>query len=127
MLKHFVDEGELKQVGDISTPWPCFMIAVRNDVIKKNLEQIERLFDTITYCAKLFYQERQESLNFISSSCHLHMEDAEKWYKTVQFAENTRHISEKVLEDTKQILQRAKVLSTDVDIKTVYNCDFVQL
>jgi sulfonate transport system substrate-binding protein len=127
MLKHFVDEGELKQVGDILTPWPCFMIAVRNDVVERDPDLIARLFDAITYCAQLFYQEKQESLQFISQSCHLHMEDAENWYKTVQFAENTRKISEKVLQETKQILIRAKVLDKDADVTTIYNTSFSQV
>jgi len=127
MLKHFVDQGELKQVGDILTPWPCFMIAVRHEIIERNPAGIEKLFDTITECTKLFYDQKQAALDFISRACHLKMEDAEKWYCTVKFASNTRHISKKVLQETKDILLRAKVLSNDLSVEQIYNSDFAQI
>ena len=40
MWEHFttkplVDEGIFRRVGSITTPWPCFVIAVRDEVLKK--------------------------------------------------------------------------------------------
>ena len=29
----FVDQGKCKRIGEVYTPWPCFVIAVRNEVL----------------------------------------------------------------------------------------------
>jgi ABC-type nitrate/sulfonate/bicarbonate transport system substrate-binding protein len=30
----FVDQGKCKRIGEVLTPWPCFVIAVRNEVLR---------------------------------------------------------------------------------------------
>jgi len=115
MLKHYVDLGELKQVGDISTPWPCFMIAVRKEIAQKRSREIERFFESISRSTELFYEKRTDSLNFISKACHLKIEDAESWFKTVEFAKKVNCVSSEVVDETIQILQRAKVLPDQIE------------
>jgi len=39
----FVDQGKCKRIGEVYTPWPCFVIAVRNEV----LAQDEVLLNTV--------------------------------------------------------------------------------
>ncbi|MEN9968915.1 MAG: hypothetical protein RIR94_1099 [Bacteroidota bacterium] len=39
----FVDQGKCKRIGEVYTPWPCFVIAVRNEV----LAQEEALLSTV--------------------------------------------------------------------------------
>jgi ABC-type nitrate/sulfonate/bicarbonate transport system substrate-binding protein len=39
----FVDQGKCKRIGEVYTPWPCFVIAVRNEV----LEQEEALLNEV--------------------------------------------------------------------------------
>lgn len=127
MLKHLIDKGELKKVGEIVTPWPCFMIAARNEFVERNGEILEKLFGAIQECCQLFYQNKQQSLEFISSACHLSLEDAEKWFKTVEFAKDPRQVSEKMLRETIDILKRTKVLKGSIDVSNIYNLKFVHL
>lgn len=32
----FVDQGKCKRIGEVYTPWPCFVIAVRNEVLESD-------------------------------------------------------------------------------------------
>jgi ABC-type nitrate/sulfonate/bicarbonate transport system substrate-binding protein len=32
----FVDQGKCKRIGEVYTPWPCFVIAVRNEVLTQD-------------------------------------------------------------------------------------------
>lgn len=127
MLKHLIDKGELKKVGEIVTPWPCFMIAVRNEFVERNVDSLEKLFDAIRECCQLFYQNKQQSLEFISNACHLSLEDAEKWFRAVEFAKDPRQVSEKMLMETIDILKRTKVLKGNIDVSNIYNSKFVHL
>lgn len=47
MTKPIVDAGIFRRVDDCPTPWPCFVIAVRNEVLDKHGAEIGTLLDTI--------------------------------------------------------------------------------
>lgn len=45
--KPFVDNGTFRKVGNCPTPWPCFVIAVRNDVLENDLESVKTILQII--------------------------------------------------------------------------------
>lgn len=54
MTKPIVDKGIFRRVGDCPTPWPCFVIAVRNEFLKENEEVIGMVLDIINSTTKQF-------------------------------------------------------------------------
>ncbi|PQJ23125.1 substrate-binding domain-containing protein [Tenacibaculum sp. SG-28] len=59
MWEHFttkplVDNGTFRRVGDCLTPWPCFVIAIRDEVLENYPEAIVGILDTINNCTKNF-------------------------------------------------------------------------
>lgn len=47
MTKPLVDNGVFRRLDDCPTPWPCFVIAVREEVLAKQPESISRLLKVI--------------------------------------------------------------------------------
>lgn len=47
MTKPIVDKGIFRRVGDCPTPWPSFVIAVRNEVLEKDKEAITKVLEVI--------------------------------------------------------------------------------
>ncbi|MBU2061313.1 MAG: ABC transporter substrate-binding protein [Bacteroidetes bacterium] len=47
MTKPLVDKGIFRRVGDCPTPWPCFVIAVREEVLEKQPEVITAILSVI--------------------------------------------------------------------------------
>ncbi len=45
--KPYVDNGVVKRVGNCPTPWPCFVIAVRNEILEKHPEAIKNVLTVI--------------------------------------------------------------------------------
>ena len=45
--KPYVDRGILRRIGEYVTPWPCFLIAARNEILEKEPESIIRMLRTI--------------------------------------------------------------------------------
>jgi hypothetical protein len=41
MTKPLVDKGIFRRIGDCPTPWPCFVIAVRDEILEKYPEAIK--------------------------------------------------------------------------------------
>lgn len=56
MTKPLVDKGIFRRVGDCPTPWPCFVIAVRNEFLEKNKSAIDDLLEIINRKTKSFKQ-----------------------------------------------------------------------
>ena len=61
MWEHFttkplVDNGTFRRVGDCPTPWPCFVIAVRDEVLKNNTKEVKEVLNIINNCTTDFKQ-----------------------------------------------------------------------
>ncbi|RAV28713.1 substrate-binding domain-containing protein [Sinomicrobium soli] len=52
MTKPLVDQGVFRRVGDCPTPWPCFVIAARDEILEKDAGIIKHILEVInTYTA----------------------------------------------------------------------------
>ncbi|BDB53324.1 substrate-binding domain-containing protein [Flavobacterium ammonificans] len=54
MTKPLVDKGVFRRLGDCPTPWPCFVIAVREVVLAKQPEIITKLLEIINTKTRIF-------------------------------------------------------------------------
>ena len=59
MWEHFttkplVDNGTFRRVGDCPTPWPCFVVAVRDEVLENNLKEVQDVLNIINSCTTDF-------------------------------------------------------------------------
>ena len=104
--KKYYDNGELKRVGDIYTPWPSWMIVARDATD----ERIEDLAEKLNKGVKKFRENQEEAVKHITSTMEYSKEDAEAWLKTVRFADDVRGVDTGVIEKTIQILQKAGAL-----------------
>ncbi|KAF4555185.1 Hypothetical protein D9617_3g022570 [Elsinoe fawcettii] len=110
--KKFYDNGELKRIGEIYTPWPSWMIAAR-DATDKRLEVLaEKLNQGVVW----YSEQTEESVNHITSTMEYSKEDTEAWMKTVKFTQDVRGVDLRVIESTVSILQKAGVLPVDQEL-----------
>ena len=56
MTKPLVDNGTFRRVGDCPTPWPCFVIAVREEFLEKHPEIVEAMLREINQVTTNFKQ-----------------------------------------------------------------------
>jgi ABC-type nitrate/sulfonate/bicarbonate transport system substrate-binding protein len=54
MTKPLVDNGVFRRLGDCPTPWPCFVIAVREEVLAIHPETITKLLGIINAKTRIF-------------------------------------------------------------------------
>ncbi|KAI5270876.1 hypothetical protein E4T47_05769 [Aureobasidium subglaciale] len=104
--KKYYDNGELKRVGDIYTPWPSWMIAARDAQDKKLEVMAEKLNQGVAW----FREHQEESVAHITGTMEYSQEDANAWLKTVKFADDVRGVESSVVEHTISILQKGGVL-----------------
>jgi len=112
MLRPAVSGQRVKYVGETVTPWPCFMIAVREDFLQENASDVQHILKGIEQSTHEFKLKSEESLKHIEKYCSLNSEDARRWFSTVQFSSDGS-ISKSMLQNTVQILSKTGVLSDD--------------
>ena len=54
MTQPLVDQGIFRRIADCPTPWPCFVIAVRNEILEENPRVIEQILEIINTTTEEF-------------------------------------------------------------------------
>uniref|UniRef100_UPI0040472432 substrate-binding domain-containing protein n=1 Tax=Polaribacter sp. TaxID=1920175 RepID=UPI0040472432 len=83
MWEHFttkplVDSGIFNRVGDCPTPWPCFVIAVRDEVIQKHKVVVEKIVSIINQTTENF-KELPEIEEILSKRYKQQLSDVKEW------------------------------------------------
>lgn len=76
--KPFVDQGKCRCIGEVVTPWPCFVIAVRTEILEKHSCLIAEMCQIVGNRAKLL-KEDEQSIETFSWRYHLEPEDVKSW------------------------------------------------
>lgn len=86
MTKPLVDAGEFRRVGETPTPWPCFVIAVREEVLLKHGLALRKVLGIINQQTQAFQQDPEAAVTSISNRFHLQPEDARSWLASTRWA-----------------------------------------
>ena len=76
--KPFVDQGKCRCIGEVVTPWPCFVIAVRTEILEKHTDLIAEMCKIVGNRAKALKDDK-ESIETFSWRYHLEPEDVKLW------------------------------------------------
>ena len=86
MTKPIVDKGIFRRVTDCPTPWPSFVIAVRNEVLKSNPEAIGTVLDIINQTTRDF-KEIPDIDRSLAQRYGQRKEDIAEWLKLTEWSQ----------------------------------------
>ncbi|KAL2129563.1 hypothetical protein VTI74DRAFT_7612 [Chaetomium olivicolor] len=111
--KRYYDNGEIRRIGEIYTPWSSWKIVASTSLIEgdKLDTRVDDLLDKLNSGIKHFNENQEEAVKYISTELDYSEEDAREWLKTVRFSERTQGVDPKVIDSTVQILCTAGVLA----------------
>lgn len=87
MTKPIVDKGIFRRVGDCPTPWPCFVIAVRNEVLSADAAIIGTVLDIINSCTANF-KSRPAITNLLAKRYNQKEEDIAEWLQLTEWSQD---------------------------------------
>ncbi len=92
MWEHFttkplVDNGTFKRIADCTTPWPCFVIAVREDILKTKKDQIKIILDTIN-ATTLDFKNIPSIDKTLAHRYEQKLEDIQKWLQLTEWGQS---------------------------------------
>ncbi len=86
MTKPHVDSGVFRLIGEIPTPWPSFVIAVRKDVLENETKSIQKILEIINETTVKFKSiEKIDEL--LSKRYNLELEDVQKWLTLTEWSQ----------------------------------------
>ena len=115
MTKPFYDSGEVRRVGEIVTPWPCFLIAATTQTIDRRLEHIRALLRGLREACHVFHTDPGMPKE-IAQHFGFQLEDATAWYSAVRITAAPT-IASSSIDKTLAALREAAILPSTEPLK----------
>ena len=119
MTQPLVDKGIFRRIADCPTPWPCFVIAVRDEILEQNLDLISKILDIINLNTTHF-KSLPHIIQKLAARYHQKEEDLEKWLALTEWSQN--QLDENMLNNVQNQLLKLGIIdkkSTFVEIVKV--------
>ncbi|MBX9888928.1 MAG: ABC transporter substrate-binding protein [Flavobacteriaceae bacterium] len=107
MTKPLVDKGIFRRIADCPTPWPCFVIAVRDETLDQYPEVITIILETINKQTKSF----KNILNIdetLAKKYNQKITDIQEWLELTTWSENP--MSKNLLNNVQNQLFQLKII-----------------
>ena len=82
--KPYVDNGIFRRIDDCPTPWPCFVIAVRNEILNQNPEAVKNVLNVINETTKDFNKIKGIDV-ILSERYEQQLEDIKEWLSITEW------------------------------------------
>lgn len=109
--KRYYDNGEIKRIGEIYTPWPSWVIVASKKALEGKADAIDDFSQGVIKGIEYFNQNPDEAVKWIAENLDYTEDDAREWLKTVEFNPDLKIDWETVVNNTKATLQQAGVLT----------------
>jgi sulfonate transport system substrate-binding protein len=116
--KPIVDEGVFRCIGHCPTPWPCFVIAAREDFIKSNKKNLQTILNIINKSTSEF-KEIPDIDQTISKRYGQKIEDVQEWLSLTEWSQNV--LDKQTIINTQKQLFELKIIPKIVEYKYLIN------
>ena len=110
--KPIVDDGIFRRVGECPTPWPCFVIAVRNEFIENNEEELKTILDIINTTTSDF-KSIPSIDRTIANRYDQEIEDVQQWLSLTEWSQEL--IDKKTINNIQEQLFSLDIIPKKVD------------
>ena len=114
--KPLVDEGTFRRIGNCPSPWPCFVIAAREDFIKENSKDLQTILDIINNTTKEF-KDIPSIDKTIANRYKQKLKDVQEWLSITEWSQSL--IDEETIMKTQKELFALDIIPQIVNYKTL--------
>lgn len=84
--KPLVDDGTFKRVGNCPSPWPCFVIAVREEFLNSNEADVKTILDIVNTTTAEF-KDIPSIDKMIANRYEQELEDVQEWLSLTEWSQ----------------------------------------
>ncbi|MFH4965432.1 substrate-binding domain-containing protein [Gaetbulibacter sp. M235] len=119
MTKPLVDNGVFRRIGNCPTPWPCFVIAVRDEFIESNKEELKTILKVINNTTSEF-KDIPSVDKTIANRYGQKIEDVKEWLSLTEWSQKV--IDKNTIANIQTQLFDLKIIPQIVDYEALV-CD----
>lgn len=116
MTQPLVDEGIFRRIDECPTPWPCFVIAVRDEFLEKNpkvIDQILEIINTTTEEFKLIPSIDRT----LASKYNQKVDTIQEWLKVTRWSQ--KQITPQTLDKIMEQLLKLQIIDKKIPKESV--------
>lgn len=125
MTQPLVDEGLFKRVGEIPTPWPCFVIVASAKALTQYPHELKQLRDLV-YAKSASLRKSVDLPLTLSKKYGVKESDIQAWLSQTEWA-NSDTIASEMLLSTMETLKALKLSNKVVPVEELVDLDCVKL
>ncbi|MBP4142646.1 ABC transporter substrate-binding protein [Flavobacterium sp. P4023] len=107
MTKPLVDKGIFRRIADCPTPWPCFVIAVREEILKNDRKIISKILAIINQTTEEF-KDIPSIDKTLASNYDQKIEDIQDWLALTTWSQ--KQITNEMLNKVQNQLFQLKII-----------------
>ena len=113
--KPLVDKDIFRRIDNITTPWPCFVMAVRDEILEDQSDDIKQIINVINKQLKLFKEplENDDLIRLFSERYQQKKEDIKEWLAITKW-NRKKTISKKLINTIQNKLVQFNVIENEV-------------
>ncbi len=111
MTKPHVDNGTFRLIGESPTPWPSFVIAVRNDILENEAESVKAILKIINSTTTAF-KDYPNVDEMIAKRYGQKIKDVREWLSLTAWSD--RQLTSKELENIQQKLVELDLIKNKI-------------
>ena len=105
----YTEQGKCRYIDEVVTPWPCFVIAIREEVLTQHPEIITKFLQIIN--AKTRYFKNIPNIEvLLANTYNQNIEDIKEWLTLTEWSQEK--IDKELLEQIKNQLVSFKIIAT---------------
>ncbi len=117
--KPLVDNGTFSRVGECPTPWPCFVIAVREEVLENHKDAVREMLKVIN-TKSISFKEIPEVESILAKKYDLKIEDVKEWLEITSWSQS-QLTSEEIEKVQTHLLDLNLITEKLATSKLIYN------
>lgn len=112
--KPLVDNGTFRRIDNCPSPWPCFVIAVREDFLKTNKEDVKTILDIVNNTTAEF-KDIPSIDRMIANRYEQEIEDVQEWLSLTEWSQE--NISKETINKVQDELLALNIIPEKWDYK----------
>lgn len=110
--KPVVDKGLFRRIGNCPTPWPCFVIAVREELLREDKQSVQHILEIINKTTKAF-KAIPHIDDLIAKRYGQKLGDVREWLSITEWSQDLP--SKGIIETVQEKLLELAIISNKVD------------
>ncbi|WP_114750908.1 type 2 periplasmic-binding domain-containing protein [Pleomorphovibrio marinus] len=120
-----VDKGLFRRVGEIPTPWPCFVMVASERALHEHPEVLRRIRDGLYAFNTALGKEAASTKEAIQEFYGLNASDVAEWFSQTTWAASSV-VNKKDLEKTMDVLSELKLIKQKIAPEELVDSRFVK-